>query len=138
MDNEEKIIFEIMSGLPEKWKSIFGLYTQYIGYFTADMAKTLLVVKRESYHDIDSHLSKIDLDLVNAKALEYGLAGLPYRDKPELNKAIPVLWEYIDEYDLCAILDKAWNELIEYLDRKIAKERNLCRDYTQKPIMKTL
>lgn len=124
MDNEEKIIFEIMSGLPEKWKSIFGLYTQYIGYLTADMAKILLVVKRESYHDIDSNFSNIDLDLVNAKALEYGLTELPCRDKSELNRAIPVLWEYLDKYDLCAISDKAWNELIEYLDRKIAKEKN--------------
>ncbi|MGN0673620.1 MAG: hypothetical protein ACI4KJ_04245 [Anaerovoracaceae bacterium] len=138
MDNEERIIFEILSGLTDKWKSFFGLYTQFIGYLTTDMAKTLLVVKRESYYDIDSHFSNINLDLINVKALEYGVTELPYRDKYELNEVIPVLWEFLDEYDLYAISDKAWNKLIEYLDKMIAKEGDLCRDYIQKPIMKTL
>lgn len=123
MENEEKIIYRILSGLPDKWKSFFGLYTQYIGYLTADMAKTLLVVKRESYYDIDSDLSNISVDLINSKAFEYGVSELPYRDKKELNEVLPVLWEYLDEFELCELSDKAWNELIEYLDSKIAKEK---------------
>lgn len=123
MDNEEKIIYRILSGLPDKWKSFFGLYTQYIGYLTADMAKTLLVVKRESYYDLDSDLSNISVDLINTKAFEYGVSELPYRDKKELNEVLPVLWEYLDEFELCELSDKTWNELIEYLDSKIAKEK---------------
>lgn len=123
MDNEEKIIFKILSGLPDKWKSFFGLYTQYIGYLTAEMAKTLLVLKRESFDDVDFDSSNINLDVINAKAFEYGVSELPYRDKKELNEVLPVLWEYLDEFDLYALSDKTWNELIEYLDSKIAKEK---------------
>ena len=93
MENEEKIIFNILSGLPDKWKSFFGLYTQYIGYLTADMAKTLLVIKRCSYFDIDFDYSNIDLDKINIKALEYELSELPYRDKEGLDAVIPTIQE---------------------------------------------
>ncbi|MDT4376949.1 MULTISPECIES: hypothetical protein [Clostridia] len=123
MENEEKIIFNILSGLPDKWKSFFGLYTQYIGYLTADMAKTLLVIKRCSYFDIDFDYSNIDLDKINIKALEYELSELPYRDKEGLDAVIPVLWEYLDEFDLCEISDESWNGLVKFLDNKIAKEK---------------
>lgn len=123
MDNEEKIIYRILSGLPDKWKSFFGLYTQYTGYLTADMAKTLLVVKRESYYDIESDFSNINLNLINTKAFEYGVSELPYRDKKELNEVLPVLWEYLDKFELCELSDKTWNKLIEYLDSKITKEK---------------
>lgn len=119
MENEEKIIFSILSGLPDKWKSFFRLYTQYIGYLTAGMTKTLLEIKRCSYFDY----SNINVDIINQKTLEYGLAELPYRGKEELNEVIPVLWEYLDEFDLCEISDESWKGLIDYLDSKIAKEK---------------
>ena len=45
------------------------------------------------------------------------------KNKKELNEVLPVLWEYLDEFDLYALSDETWNGLIEYLDSKIAKEK---------------
>ena len=48
MKSKQKILMKILWGLPDIWKSFFGLYTQYVGYLTPKMIITLLSIKRES------------------------------------------------------------------------------------------
>ena len=112
-----KIITDIIWGLNDEWKSFFGLYTQYVGYLTADIVKTLLCIKRFSYYDFDEFLN-IDIDEINKKAREYGIAELSCKDKKELNAVLPVLWKYLDSFDLSieSISEDVWREFIEYIE----------------------
>lgn len=121
-DEEFKTMHLICSGLAGEWKSILGLYTQYAGYLTAEMAKSLLILKMESWIELDD-LEKIDLDTLNDKAREYGTLELsfPRLDREEANKVLLALWECLDRYDLPAMSDQAWEEMIAYLDGLIAK-----------------
>ena len=114
-----KIITDIIWGLDYERKSFFGPYTQYVGYITADIIKTLLYIKRFSYYDFDEFLN-INIDEINKKAKEYGIDELLCKDKNELNAVLPVLWKYLDKFDLSisSISDDTWKEVIKYLDNQ--------------------
>ena len=120
MEYLQKIVWK----LPGVWKDFFGLYTQYIGYLSAEMAKTLLQVKRSADNELDMELVDLNLDKTNEYARKHGFRELPYKE--EINDVLPHIWKYLNEYDLSELSVPAdqWDELIDYLDKKAAKERS--------------
>lgn len=134
MDYLQKILWK----LPDVWKDYFGLYTQYIGYLSPQMVKTLLQVKRNIDNELDVCLKDMDLKQTNEYAIKHGFNELPY--KKEIDDVLPRMWEYLNQYDLSddTVPTEQWDEMIEYLDSKAAKERVLCRAFIPKRTMKTL
>ncbi len=120
MEYLQKIIWK----LPDIWKDYFGLYTQYIGYLSPQIAKTILQVKRSIDNELGVDLKEMDLKRTNEYAIERGFNELP--NKKEIDDVLPRIWDYLIQYDLSddTVPAQQWVELINYLDKKAAKERS--------------
>ncbi len=125
MEDEQKVLQEIIFRFPNVWKDFFGLYTQYIGYLNADIAITLLTLKRIADSTLDFNCLELDLKRTNDYASHYNLEKLPYRK--EIEAVLPELWKFLDKYDLSAecISETTWNEFIDYW----SKEKQRRNDY---------
>lgn len=119
MDYLQRVLWK----LPEVWKDFFGLYTQYVGYLSPEMAKTVLQIKRSIDNELDADLKDLNLSRTNEYARDHGFNELPY--KKEIDNVLPRIWEYLNQYDLSddTVPVEQWDKLIEYLDQKVAKER---------------
>jgi len=70
-------ILRIPSRLATLWKDFFGLYTQYVGYLTPDMVRTILQTKRNFDNSRDEKLNDMSLSQLNEYAKEHGFASSP-------------------------------------------------------------
>ena len=113
----------IPSKLAEIWKSFFGLYTQYVGYLTPEMARTILLIKRSLDSSLDEEFTGMSLSQLNEYAGRHGFREFPY--KKEIDDVLPHIWKYLKDYDLSdlTVSPEEWNELMKYLDFCEAKKR---------------
>ena len=114
----------IPSRLAEIWKSFFGLYTQYVGYLSPEMAKTILQIKRSLDSSMDEEFTAdMCLSQLNEYAGKHGFRELPYKE--EIDDVLPRIWAYLKEYDLSdlTVSPEQWKALMEYLDLCEAKKR---------------
>ena len=121
--NEEyHLLHRIVDDLAWQWKSFYGLFTQYVGYLTLDIAKTLMSLKRIADDTMDFDCTSLSYEKVNRFALQYNLRELPNIDGIE--KVLPRLWKCLDEYDLSSwtFSDEAWNSFFAYLEERVKKK----------------
>lgn len=118
-----ELLHKILWELPDVWKDYFGLYTQYIGYLSPEIARTVLQIKRSCDNEKDADFDIMNLSRTNEYARDHGFIELP--SKKEIDDVLPRIWEYLNQYDLSNVnvSTEQWNELIEFLDQKVAKER---------------
>ena len=116
-------IFRIPSKLATLWKDFFGLYTQYVGYLTPDMVRTILQTKRNLDNSRDEKLNDMSLSQLNEYAKKHGLCELP--DMEEIDDVLPLIWNLLRKYDLSNITipPEKWKELMEFLDFCKTKNR---------------
>ena len=57
-------LIRIPSRLAELWKDFFGLYTQYVGYLTPEMVRTILQIKRSLDNSPDGQFADMNLSRV--------------------------------------------------------------------------
>ena len=108
----------IPSRLSDIWKDFFGLYTQYVGYLTPEMIKTILQIKRSFDSALDERFDELNLIQLNEFAARQGYPELPNRK--EISDVLPHIWNYLKEYDFSdfSVSSEKWNELMGYLDKK--------------------
>ena len=109
-------LLRIPSGLARLWKSFFGLYTQYMGYMTPDMVRTILQTKRDFDSSQGASFTGMNVSQLNEYAGKHGLPELP--DQEELDDVLPRIWDYLKKYDLSesAVPSESWNKLMEHID----------------------
>lgn len=114
----------IPSRLAEIWKSFFGLYTQYVGYLSPEMARTILQIKRSLDSSMNEEFTAdMCLSQLNEYAGKHGFRELPYKE--EIDDVLPRIWAYLKKYDLSdfTVSPEQWQALMEYLDLCEAKKR---------------
>ena len=123
---EEQLIKCAME-LADKWKQFFGLYTQYAGYLTADMALAIMSVWRE--WDGEKELTEYDAiegqHIINDYIFEYNKNNpqnkLSYFSLHEEETAVlSKLLGVLQKYDLW-VEEKTWDSFAEYLRSKSTK-----------------
>lgn len=116
-------LLKIIWNLQNIWKEHFGLYTQYIGYVSPEMVKTILIIKKYSDENEDIDLRSFDLYKINKFARNNKIYEFP--NKKEFDDVLPKYWDYLNKYDFSNnnLKKSEWNELLNYLDKKI-KEKN--------------
>ena len=116
-------LLRIPQRLARLWKDFFGLYTQYVGYFTPEMIKTVLQIKRGCDSSLDEEFTGMSLSQLNEYARRHGFYELP--DMEEIDDVLPWIWNYLKEYDLSdsAVSSEKWNELMEYIDLREARRK---------------
>lgn len=116
-------IFRIPSKLATLWKDFFGLYTQYVGYLTPDMVRTILQIKRNFDNSRDEKLNDMSLSQLNEYAQKHGFYELP--DMEEIDDVLPLIWNLLKKYDLSdlTVPPEKWKELMEFLDFCKTKNR---------------
>ena len=114
---------KIPSKLAEIWKRFFGLYTQYVGYLTPEMVRTILQIKRSLDSSLVDEFTGMSLSQLNEYAEKHGFCEFPY--KKEIADVLPRIWDYLKDYDLSdfTVPPKQWDELMEYLDLCEMKKR---------------
>ena len=126
-------LIRIPSRLAELWKDFFGLYTQYVGYLTPEMVRTILQIKRSLDNSPDGQFADMNLSRLNEYAKRNGFCELP--DMEEIDDVLPTIWNYLKEYSLSdsTVPSEKWNELMKFLDycktrsRMIPRSWNHCR-----------
>lgn len=126
MDRRELI--KCAERLSVKWKDHFGLYTQYVGYLTAELIITLLYVWRTSEPiDFDGLTGKEIRLLIDNKAMflneQEGLKLKLFPFDNDIDTVMPKLIELLDEYDLSEnnLSKEDWQDFIDYLSSKIKR-----------------
>ncbi len=110
-----------------KWKQFFGLYTQYAGYLTSDMALAIMSVWRE--WDGEKELTEYDATevqhIINDYIFDYNENNphnkLSYFSlQKEETAVLPKLLCVLQKYDLW-VEEKIWDSFAEYLRSKATK-----------------
>ena len=116
-------IFRIPSKLATLWKDFFGLYTQYVGYLTPDMVRTILQTKRGFDSSPEENFTDMSLSQLNEYAQKHGFYELP--DMEEIDDVLPLIWNLLKKYDLSdlTVPPEKWKELMEFLDFCKTKKR---------------
>ena len=121
-------LMKCVEGLTSKWKSHFGLYTQYVGYMTGEMIISLLTVWRHSEPDEYDEMSDREInDLINRKIAEYNADNeetiAPFPSDQDIDTAMQKLIQFLKDYDLSeeSVPQHMWDQFIEYLK---AKDKN--------------
>lgn len=118
-------LMKCVEGLASKWKSHFGLYTQYVGYMTGEMIISLLTAWRYSEHNEYDEMSDREIsDLINRKIAEYNvdneetIASFP--SDQDIDTAMQKLIQFLKDYDLSeeSVPQHMWDQFIEYLKSK--------------------
>lgn len=126
MDRRELI--KCAERLSVKWKDHYGLYTQYVGYLTAELIVTLLYVWRTSDPLEFVELSGREIRLlIDDKAMLINeqegrkLKLFPFDN--DIDTVMPKLIEILNEYDLSEnnLSKEDWQEFIDYLSSKIKR-----------------
>ena len=126
MDKRE--LMKCIDRLSVKWKDHFGLYTQYVGYLTAELVITLLYVWRttDPLDFVGLSGKEIRLLIDNRAMFLNEQKGAKLKLFPfdsDIDTVMPKLIEVLDEYDLTEsnLPNEDWQELIDYLSSKINK-----------------
>ncbi len=123
----EKQLIKCVMELAGKWKQFFGLYTQYAGYLTADMALAIMSVWRE--WDGEKELTEYDATevqhIINDYIFDYNENNpqnkLSYFSLQKKETAVlPKLLCVLQKYDLW-VEEKIWDSFAEYLRSKATK-----------------
>ena len=126
MDKQE--LMKCIDRLSVKWKHHFGLYTQYVGYLTADLVITLLYVWRTTDPlDFEGLSGKEIRLLIDERTMflneQEGLKLKLFPFDNDIDTVMPKLIEILSEYDLTEsnLPNEDWQELIAYLSSKIRR-----------------
>ena len=126
MDKQELMI--CVYRLSVKWKDHFGLYTQYVGYLTAELVITLLYVWRTTNPlDFDGLTGEEIRLLIDNRATsineQEGLKLTLFPLDNDIDTVMPKLIEILNEYDLSEnnLPNEDWQEFIDYLSSKISR-----------------
>lgn len=118
-------LMKCVDGLASRWKSHFGLYTQYVGYMTGEMIISLLTAWRYSEHDEFDDISDHEInDLINRKIAEYNIENegqiAYFPSDKDIDNAMQKLIVFLKDYDLSveSVSPDMWSQFIEYLRTK--------------------
>ena len=120
----EEQLMKCAMELAVKWKQCFGLYTQYAGYLTADMALAIMTVWREwdGERDLEEYepeeLQRVINDRIfdfneNNSQNKYPFFSLHTEEMVVLPKLLSVL----EKYDLW-VDNTTWDNFADYLRKK--------------------
>jgi len=123
---EEKLIKCAME-LADKWKQCFGLYTQYAGYLTADMALAIMTVWRDwdGEMDLEEYEPEELQRVINDRIFDFN-ENNPQNKLPffslhkEETVVLPKLLSVLDKYDLW-VDNTTWDNFADYLRKRAAK-----------------
>lgn len=125
-------LIRIPSRLAELWKDFFGLYTQYVGYLTPEMVRTILQIKRSLDSSPDGKFTGMSLSQLNEYARKHEFHELP--DMEEIDDVLPLIWKYLREYNLSdsSVPSEKWQELMGFLDYCKTRSRMIPRNWNNR------
>lgn len=121
----EMYLIKCVNALADKWKTHFGLFTQYAGYLTPELAISLLSVWRFYDNEDYNNLTAIEiLKLLNERIAmlnentQYQYVYFP--ENKDICTVVPKLIETLYDYDLSManVPSEQWNDFLHYLDNK--------------------
>ena len=120
--NYNRDLYLLINKLEYGWKDFFGLYTQYVGYLTPNMIKTLLLIKREFDEQSDTNFIHINLEEINNICFE--MTSDNFSHHKEVNDVLPKLWDILKKFNLNNVSEDEWDQFISFLNSKIVKVGN--------------